>query len=91
MMGIGISHGFDMLESDCGGVDSICVLVRPPAPPIDPGIPLYLMSGVATSENGLEWGDGWTAFQPINTGLPPDEYTSNCTVNEGNGECCAAR
>ena len=50
-----------------------------------------MMSGVATSENGLMWGDGWTAFQPVNTGMPPDEYSSNCTVNGGNGECCTAR
>ena len=55
------------------------------------GIPLYLMTGVATSEDGLKWGDGWTAFQPINTGMPPDMYTSNCTVNDGNGQCCTVR
>ena len=58
---------------------------------LDPGIPLYLMSGVATSEHGLKWGDGWTAFQPVNTGLAPDKYSSACTVNGGNGECCTAR
>lgn len=55
------------------------------------GLPMYLMSGVATTEHGLEWGDGWTAFQPINNGMAPDVYSSNCTVNGGAGECCTHR
>merc|ERR1712183_1147074 len=29
------------------------------------GNPKYLLTGIATTEHGLEWGDGWTAFQPI--------------------------
>ena len=50
------------------------------------GLPMYLMTGVATSENGLEWGDGWTVLQPINSGSGHDKYGSRCSL-EG-GECC---
>ena len=52
----------------------------------DSGLPFYLMSGVATSEHGLEWGDGWTALQPINIGSGHDKYSTRCSVN--GGECC---
>merc|ERR1711862_743800 len=30
------------------------------------GEPSHLITGVASSHHGLEWGDGWTVFQPIN-------------------------
>jgi len=50
------------------------------------GLPMYLMTGVATTENGLEWGDGWTVLQPINSGSEHDKYGSKCSV-EG-GQCC---
>ena len=31
----------------------------------DAGRPAYLLTGVATTTHGLEWGDGWTAWQPL--------------------------
>jgi len=45
------------------------------------GNPKYLLTGIATTEHGLEWGDGWTAFQPLNAiqGESQSESSSLCT------------
>ena len=77
-----------LVFDDCSG-DNIVKRQRPTIvfhP--ETGLPLYLMSGVATSEDGLKWGNGWTALQPINTGYSEDKYSTRCNVNGGNGECC---
>jgi len=51
---------------DCGA-DSIVKRQRPSLV-FDPvtGEPTHLLTGVASSHHGLEWGDGWTVLQPIN-------------------------
>lgn len=57
--------------------------------PARDGVVLYLMTGVATTHHGLQWGDGWTVIQPVNTGLEPDQYTLNCT--DTSSVCCWER
>lgn len=42
------------------------------------GRPTHFLSGVATSSHGLEWGDGWTAVQPLN-GASVDDDEAACT------------
>jgi len=45
--------------------------------------PTHLLTGVATAHHGLQWGDGWTAFQPIRT---PTAGHSSCG---GESQCCS--
>ena len=39
----------------------------------DAGRPAYLLTGVATTTHGLEWGDGWTAWQPLRGAIPASD------------------
>ena len=46
----------------------------------DAGRPAYLLTGVATTTHGLEWGDGWTAWQPLRGAIPASD--SPCAEDE---------
>jgi len=80
---------------DCGA-DSIVKRQRPSLVFDERGMPTHLVTGVSSSHHGLEWGDGWTVFQPVNNGIA---QTSDCqgpcpvgTISDENGGCyqCSA-
>lgn len=59
------------------------------------GEPTHLLTGVASTHHGLEWGDGWTVFQPLRTqntqnsgcGLVPCPVGSIGNSNGGCDQC----
>jgi len=61
------------------------------------GEPSHLITGVASSHHGLEWGDGWTVFQPINIKETSEKNVQNSqcsyapcpvgSVSDENGGC----
>jgi len=82
---------------DCGA-DAIVKRQRPSLV-FDPetGEPTHLVTGVASSHHGLEWGDGFTVFQPISSKevLTKSTQISGCglapcpvgSIADGSGGC----
>merc|ERR1719232_2247890 len=82
---------------DCGA-DAIVKRQRPSLV-FDPetGEPTHLVTGVASSHHGLEWGDGFTVFQPISSKeiLTKNTQNSDCdlapcpvgSIADGSGGC----
>jgi len=83
---------------DCGA-DAIVKRQRPSLVfDHETGEPTYLLTGVASSHHGLEWGNGWTVFQPINNSkeiVTKNSQNSSChlspcpvgSIADGNGGC----
>ena len=71
---------------DCAGYDAMKRQRASLVFDVATGAPSHLITGVSTSQDGIRWGDGWTAIQPINTG--PSAVAQACA---GGGACCAGR